>query len=278
MIPQALRSAAQFGWCAETIYDIHAPLSFAFAGEVIEDHRRFYAFDDIDVLRRRYSDDRTVVELKDAGAGSQVGTGSRRSIRDIARTSSSPVRFGEYLTRIADWRDAERVLELGTNLGIGTCHLAAGMKSGGRLVSIDADDTLAAFAKTAVQETVPFADVQIAVGTFRDQLPGILSELGRVDLAFVDGHHAEQPTVDYYELIRAYCHEDSVLIFDDIHWSSGMERAWDRIRRRPEVTLSLDLYRWGVIFFDTKIRSPQHHALVPWTWKPWHMGFFRSRR
>ena len=275
---QALRSAVQYAWRAETIYDIHAPLAFRFLGEVVEDRRHFDAYDDLDALRARYAADDTWVELQDAGAGSQVGNRERRRVRDIAATSGSPARFGRYLTSLVDWRGARRVLELGSNLGIGSCYLAAGIPLDGRLVTIDADPAMAAFAKTALAQTVPFAHAEVVTGTFADTLPKVLADLGGVDVAFVDGHHAEEPTKAYYRQLREACHEGSVLIFDDVHWSSGMEAAWKWIRSRPEVTMSFDLYRWGVVFFDESIRVPQHHHVAPWRWKPWHMGFFTSRR
>ncbi len=272
----ALRSAARYAWRAETIYDIHAPLAFAFAGQVLEDRRHFYHYDAIDALRAQYAANAAKVQLHDAGAGSQVGHSPLRSIRAIAASSATPPRFGRYLTNLVDWRGARTVLELGTNLGIGSCYLAAGMAPGGRLVTIDADAGLAAYAKTAIAKVLPFADARVEIGTFADRLPSVLAELGEVDVVFVDGHHAEAPTEDYYEQLFAHCHEGSVLIFDDIHWSLGMENAWAWIRSRPEVTLSIDLYRWGVVFFEPGVQVPQHLTLAPRAWKPWHMGFFSA--
>lgn len=274
---QALRSAARYAWRADTIYDIHAPLAYAFLGEVIEDRRHFYVHDDIEALRRRYASDDTLIELDDAGAGSQVRTARRSRVRDIASGSATPARLGRYLTSLVDWRGARRVLELGSNLGIGSCYLAAGMPFGGRLVTIDADPGMAAYAKTGLAQTVPLARADVVTGTFAERLPAALETLGRVDVAFVDGHHAEGPTKAYFEHIRAYCHADTVLVFDDIHWSSGMEAAWAWIREQPGVSLTLDLYRWGVVFFDPSVKSPQHLDVAPWRWKPWHMGFFKSR-
>ncbi len=274
----ALRSAARYAWRAETIYDIHAPLAFAFAGQVLEDRREFYAYGEIDELRARYAADRTSVRLHDAGAGSQVGDSHVRSVRAIAASSATPPRFGRYLTNLVDWRQARTVLELGTNLGIGSCYLAAGMPSDGRLITIDADAGLAAFAKTAIAQVLPLSQTEVRIGTFAECLPDALHTLGKVDVAFIDGNHAEGPTKAYYDQIFAHCHPGSVLIFDDIHWSPGMERAWEYIRTRPEVTLSVDLYRWGVVFFEPGVQDAQHYDVVPWRWKPWHMGFFRSRR
>ena len=271
---QALRSAARYAWRAGTIYDVHAPLAFGFLGEVVEDRRHFYVHDEVAALRARYAADTTVISLHDAGAGSRVKQADRRRVCDVAATSGSPERFGRYLTSLVDWRGARNVLELGSNLGIGSCCLAAGMRPDGRLVTIDADPQMAAFAKTALSQTVPYARAEVVTGTFVETLPSVLEELKTVDVAFVDGHHAEGPTKSYFEQVRQHCHAGSVVVFDDIHWSPGMESAWAWIRARPEVRLSFDLYRWGVVFFDPAVGEKRHYEVLPWRWKPWHMGFF----
>jgi len=273
----AFSSAARYVWSAKTIYDVHAPLAFSFLGQVIEDKRHFYAFDWVQELRDGYTLDHTEIALTDFGAGSRTAAQKTRKIKDIARMSGSPKRFGEYLFKTVDWLNANRVLELGSNLGIGTSYLAAALPSDGKLVSIDADENLIKRARGAVKSIAPQADAILLLGTFVDQLDAALKELDTVDLAFIDGHHAEQATKDYFAQILLHCHEKSVIILDDIHWSPGMEAAWAWVKAQPQVTCSIDLFRWGVVFLDPSILVPQHLTIVPWLWKPWHMGFFSSR-
>ena len=275
---QAIRSALRYFLAADTIYDIHAPRAFQFVGEVVEDKRQFYAYQRIEAIRQDYLSSTQLLQLHDAGAGSQVQSDSVRQLGDVARGSASPPRFGRYLLRCADLLKARRVLELGTNLGLGAAYLAAGMPRDGHLITIDADATLAAFAKTTLATAAPWTRVDVTVGLFADRLPEALATLGHVDLAFIDGHHAEQATIDYFNAIRLFCHTKSVVILDDIHWSTGMEAAWRHICTQPGISLTIDLYRWGVVFFDPQIIIPQHLTIVPWHWKPWHMGFFSSRQ
>ena len=245
---------------------------------MVEDRRHFNAYDDIEALRHRYLHSDRTLELHDAGAGSRVARAGTRTIADICRTSATPPRFGRYLFATVDQLRASNVLELGSNLGIGACYLAAAMPSGGRLVTIDADPALAACARTALARTVPRASAEVLVGTFAARLPEALAALGRVDVAFVDGHHDEHATLGYVAQIRAHCHAGSILILDDIHWSTGMERAWTQLRQQDGVSLSIDLYRWGILFFDPGVRRAQHLTIAPWRWKPWHMGFFTARQ
>lgn len=272
-----LRSVLRYAWRAQTIYDVHAPLAYAFLGQVVEDDRHFYAFDQIAAQRRTLARDGTVIALDDHGAGSQVGAAVRRRVRDILRTSGTPPRFGRYLHKAVDFTGARHVLELGTNLGIGTAYLASALPTGGRLVTIDADEQLVARAKATVKHAAADARVSFRAGTFAAELGPALESLGRVDLAFLDGHHEDEPTRRYFAQVCRYRHSGTVVILDDIHWSAGMESAWEWVKARPEVTLTLDLQRWGVAFFDPGVRHRQHLVVAPRAYKPWHVGLFAAR-
>lgn len=274
---RALQSALEYAWRANTIYDVHAPRAFSFLGEVIEDDRHFYAFDRIERERRRLVSDGTPLTVVDHGAGPQRGERARRSVADIARTSGTTPRFGRYLFRTVEWSRARRVLELGTNLGLGAAYLCAPLGEDGLLVSIEGDANLMAEARRTLRHCAVCQPVRLLEGTFAERLPDALDALGTVDVAFLDGHHEEAATKAYFAAVAQRCHGESVVILDDIHWSEGMAAAWTWVKQQPGVTLTIDLYRWGVVFFDPQILRPQHLTIVPSGWKPWHMGFFSSR-
>ncbi|HSP12266.1 MAG TPA: class I SAM-dependent methyltransferase, partial [Salegentibacter sp.] len=69
------------------------------------------------------------------------------------------------------------------------------------------------------------------------------------DLIYFDGHHTKEATLKYFELLLPTAHNESVFIFDDIHWSRGMEEAWEMIKKHPEVRVSIDTFYLGLIFF-----------------------------
>jgi hypothetical protein len=85
--------------------------------------------------------------------------------------------------------------------------------------------------------------------TFDVALPKVLAEIPRLDFAYIDGNHTEEATLKYFHLLKEKCDENSVLVFDDIYWSEGMTRAWDNIKADKSVTLTIDLYRMGWVFF-----------------------------
>ena len=233
-----------------------------------------YALEQVAAMRRRLLADAEVLTLTDHGAGSQADTSRRRTVAEVARGSGTPERFGAYLTRLADRLAARRILELGTNLGLGTAYLALGAAHDAHVVSIDADPAVLAKARRELASLQHAAHIELLEGTFDARLGEALDRPGQLDIAFVDGHHSEAPTLRYFERLLPHCHAGTVLIFDDIHWSPGMTRAWERIRGHEAVTLTVDLYRWGVAFTDPAVVTEQHYRIVPRTWKPWRMGFF----
>jgi predicted O-methyltransferase YrrM len=85
--------------------------------------------------------------------------------------------------------------------------------------------------------------------------------MSRIDLAFIDGNHRKEPTLRYFETILPKTHEGSCIVFDDIHWSSEMEEAWELIRKDERVKLSIDLFFIGIVFFRTEFREKQHFSI-----------------
>ncbi len=98
-------------------------------------------------------------------------------------------------------------------------------------------------------------------GNFDDLLPGILQNNSNIDLAFIDGNHRKQPTINYFNLLVDKVSSSSILIFDDIHWSKEMEEAWQEIKNDSRVMLTVDLFFIGIVFFKNDFKTKQHFII-----------------
>ncbi len=241
---------------ASSIYRVHSPFVFQFIVEVLNDHRHYYAFDQIALLRRQLEADPRVIERIDFGAGR---SGRREKVARIARVTAATRAQGERLFRLARFLNSRRILELGTSLGIGTRYLAA---SGHveQLITLEGDPSLFQIASEHLGE---IEQVRMRCGAFSDTLASSLEQLGQLDLAYLDGDHTCKGTLAYFEACLPYCGPQSCLILDDIHWSADMERAWKSVQQHPSVRLSIDLYRCGMVFFRTEQREKEHFLLYP---------------
>ncbi|MFT5903100.1 MAG: putative O-methyltransferase YrrM, partial [Bacteroidia bacterium] len=97
-------------------------------------------------------------------------------------------------------------------------------------------------------------------GNFDETLQSFLNSIEKLDWAFIDGNHQEEPTVRYFQQCLGKCHNDSVLLFDDIYWSKGMAAAWENIKAHERVTVTLDLFQVGIVFLRQE--QPKQHFVI----------------
>jgi predicted O-methyltransferase YrrM len=241
---------------AQTRYRIHSPFVFALVQEALADDRSYYAFAEIEQQRRAFIADRRVIQRTDFGAGKD---GRRESVSRIARVAACPAAQGRTLFRLLHFLGSPNVLELGTSLGLGTRYLAgAGVHQ--RLLTLEGDPAIAAL---AAEHLAAEPRVEQRIGPFRDTLPGALRDLGQLDFLYLDGDHTEAGTLAYVRACLPYAGPSSCFVLDDIHWSGGMERAWNQLIHLPDVRLSIDCYRYGLLFFRPEQRQKEHFLLYP---------------
>jgi predicted O-methyltransferase YrrM len=255
---------------AKTKYHIHSPFVYQLVESVLEDDRWYYAFTEWELLRHRLLSDKTKIQLTDFGAGSQVSRSKERSLSSIARYSANPAFTCRMLFRLVQHLKPKTMLELGTSLGISTGYQSAAA-SGARMITIEGCPNVARYAAHHFQ-LMKVHSVQLIQGTFETMLPQALQELNRLDYVFIDGNHRREATLRYFEQCLAWSHEQSVFVFDDIHWSADMEQAWEAIKAHPRVSLTLDIFFFGVVFFRKEHPAKEHYTLIPWSWKPWGIG------
>ena len=252
-------------------HGIHSPFVFDLIKNVLNDSRVFPEYAAIERLRSHLESDPAILQIEDMGAGSALGGASKkilsRSVADIARRMAKPKKLGQLLFRLARYYRPERVLELGTSLGLSTAYLAVGAGSakatGGRsakVFTIEGAPEVGAVAKNNFR-VLGLENIDVTIGNFDRVLDATLNRAGRIDLAFIDGNHRLEPTLRYFNALYGQLSPSAVLIFDDIHWSREMEAAWESIKKDPRVTLSVDLFFIGLVFFRDNFKVKQDFVI-----------------
>jgi predicted O-methyltransferase YrrM len=192
------------------------------------DRRDFGLRDEIERHRRRMlADTSPLAAAKEESGPYDEG----QSVADACRVSKAK-RAARYLYSITAEYRPKVVLELGTNVGISSSYLAA---AGSAVTTCEASPARIEVAKR-LHKALGLSNITYVRGLFADTLEDTLSSLPPVDLAFIDGHHQYQPTLDYFAAIRAHASSQCVFIFDDIGWSEGMERAWTKLKPQFDTT------------------------------------------
>lgn len=207
-------------------------------------------------LVKRLSKDESILHITDLGAGSKNNTSNSRSVSSIVKHASVSRKFGKLLSTLVDYFECKTIIELGTSLGIGTSYLA--LKEGrNRVFTIEGCENIS---NRAQLNLAAFTNVQYFVGDFSTQFASVLNESGPADLVYIDGNHTQKATLEYYEYFLNHVTSKAILIFDDIHWSEGMEKAWQEVVASSEARVTIDLFRMGIVFLDPAL--PKEHFIL----------------
>jgi len=240
-------------------HGMHSPFVFEFIAKILNDKTVYPEYEKVEALRNQLLNDNTVIEVEDFGAGSVIDKKSKRSISSITKNAAKPRKFGQLLFRMIKHYQPATILELGTSLGITTSYLSLA-KPDARLITMEGSKEISEVAKKNFQN-LGLKNIESVEGNFDNTLSSVISQLPSIDFAFIDGNHRKEPTERYFKELISKTDNDSILVFDDIHWSSEMEAAWETIKNNTAVTCSIDLFFIGIVFFRKEFKEKQHFAI-----------------
>lgn len=227
--------------------------------ECFYDKKNYPAYRLLKDYRKELLHNKEKITVTDLGAGSKVFGSSERKISDIAKNAGVSSKRAKFLYRLNNYLNCRNSLELGTSLGMGTCALAANLTT--QVTSIEGCPETARIAKEEF-ERFGLKNTNLKIGEFDKVLEGLLQQGTdkKFDLVYFDGNHQKEATLKYFEALLPFAHNDSVFIFDDIHWSPGMEKAWEEIRKSPSVKVTIDTFYQGLVFFRRE-QAKQHFRI-----------------
>lgn len=236
-------------------HGIHSPFVYEFVENVLlPSYKQKDLFKPIEKIRSGYRKDTNhFIDVVDLGAGSFSKAGSKRAVAQIAKGAAKHPKFARLLNRMIEYYQISSVLELGTSLGLTTRYLAIADKDV-HVQTIEGAPGIADFTNQALTKE-GYKNIQVLVGDFEQQLPLALANMIGKKLVFVDGNHQYKPTVNYFQQIVQSCSEYDILVFDDIHWSEGMEKAWEEIIKNERVRCSVDLFFIGIVFLRKEFKE-----------------------
>ena len=238
-----------------------------FINEILEDTRHYYAFTDIERLRYAQLQNKNHIKVTDHGAGSLVNKDEVRTVGNILKYSAISPASGQFLFRLCRYFKPDTILELGTSLGISGAYLACAAPHA-RMISIEGCPETRQLAQDHFG-LLRLNNIALYEGTFEEQLPQALFRLKKLDLLYIDGDHRAGQSLKYFNQCLDYAHPKSIFVIADIHWSDEMEKFWAYIRQHPQVSISIDLFHFGLLFFQGSQAGKEHYSLIPSKYKFW---------
>lgn len=213
-------------------------------------------FRKIESFRQKLLHDHSFIEITELGAGSSLTASRRRKVSEIARHSLTRASFSRLLFRLIRHLNAQTILEFGTSLGVNTLYLSAAAP-GGKVYTLEGCPQTARLARQAFNSWM-LKNILLKEGAIDQTLPALLQTTQKLDAAYLDANHTYEATLHYFKSLLPYLHDNSFVVVDDIYWSAGMKKAWDEIQQHDRVSLSIDLYDAGILFFKPGLQKAHY--------------------
>ena len=231
-------------------FSIHSPFVYNLVVNVFEDHTEYSPYAQIENRKRQLIADKRSILRTDLGA-KQKTSDIPEKVRSIVKNQSVSRKNGKLLFRIAQKYKPAGILELGTSFGLSTSYLASACRES-KMITVEGCPETAAVARETFS-LMHLENIELITGNFDVILPEVLKKMQSSDLIFIDGNHRKDNVLDYFRQLLPSVRNETIIIFDDIHWSKEMEAAWKEICHHEKVKITIDLFQFGLVFFKKEL-------------------------
>ena len=253
-----LKSYFKFILKSSNQHGIHSPFVYDLITKCFYDKTEFIEYKQLSSFRKELIKLDTEITIEDFGAGSKVFKSNKRKISDLAKVAGASKQESELLFRIAKYFNPKSVLELGTSLAISTNTISKATANA-KITTVEGSKSIFDWNEKNTAK-YNFKNIKFTNSLFDNYLE-ILKPETKFDFIYIDGNHTYEATIKYFEILKNHIHKNSLIIFDDIHWSEGMDKAWNEIIRDKTVTLSIDTFHFGMVFFRKEQYNKEHFVV-----------------
>ncbi|MFI0490085.1 O-methyltransferase [Flavobacterium sp.] len=262
-----IKAYIKFLWNSKNEHAVHSPFVFSLIVKCFYDKKskpdpsgseQAKQYQVLKNYRNSLLENTNTIDVTDFGAGSKVFKSNTREISKIAKTAGISSNRAELLFRITNYFQPDTILEIGTSLGLATSALALGNPKA-KIITLEGCPETAHQCQLQLQN-FNIKNVELVITEFSTYFKTYNLQPTTYNLIYFDGNHSKTATLEYFELLLPTITNESVWILDDIHWSKDMEEAWKIIKKHPKVSVTIDTFQWGFVFFRRE--QPKEHFVI----------------
>ena len=251
-----IKSRLNFLLKSSNQHGIHSPFVYDLITKCFYDKTPFSAYHNLKALRNKLIYNQDLVKIKHYSEASKVFRSNHQKISTIVKCEGSSYKKQKQLYRITNYFKPKNVLELGTSLGLGSAAMAIDSNNS-IITTIEVNKNISAIAKK-VFKSYQLKNIQIDTSSFKDFFKK--NNYENLDLVYLDGTCDKESTIENFNSLLKHSHNESVFIINNIYWSKEMTEAWNIIKKQKEITVSIDTFYWGFLFFRKE--QPKQHFTI----------------
>lgn len=237
-----LKKFLEYQWRAKTKFYLHSPFVYQFYLNVIEGAND-EKFNSIHSLRKQLRKNASAIKPQDH----ETLESSTAKLGDLENHWVVSEKNGKFLYHLVKYFKPSTILELGNSDGILSSYLALANPDA-KIISFAPSLDRNEAAKQN-HSSLGIKNVELISGNLEEMLSSSLKNTS-TDLIFFESNQLKKGNVlQYFHQCIEHVNEKSIFIFEDIYWDKERYKAWNTIKQHPQITLTIDLFRYGICFF-----------------------------
>jgi len=180
-----------------------------------------------------------------------------RQVSKISKSTGISNKSAKLLIKLMQYYKPTSVIEIETSLGLSTAALSISLPNSS-ITTIEECRETGNIAQNLFNK-YKFKNIKLIIGNFNETLAKQLNK-NTFDFVFFNGNHTKKATLDYFKLSLSSIHNNSFFLFSNIYRNFEMKQAWEEIKKNPSVTITIDTYQWGIVFFR-KEQQKEHFTI-----------------
>ncbi|MCD7916195.1 MAG: SAM-dependent methyltransferase [Tannerellaceae bacterium] len=231
-------------------HGVHSPFVFNLITKVIEEKRPYYTFHDIELLRKQLIYKEEKITYPDRHHKGKLRT---RSISKIVAQEGIKPKHGALLFRLANYFKPRSILHIGPSMGLSALYLSS-YQTGANCIALEHIEEFATISRW-IYERAGRNPVSLQVGAYQNTLPPVLTSLNQLDLVYFNTATETFENEWLFTTCLKYIHDQTVFVIKGIKSNKEMRAFWSAVTGRPKVTVTIDLYSMGLVFFNRKLHK-----------------------
>ena len=222
-------------------YGVHSPFVFDLITNVIEERRLYYCYERIYPVRlqilqsgRKVTFHRHIIPIA-------------KALRKYCFTEQE----NRLLFRLANRFQSKTIYVAGSDFGLTPLYLTA-YSAASACIVVEPEPTVATIAREYLNKYTTATFVMQNNFTY---IPDNLDFI-------VFGYSFKSFSIHTFEHFLPHINDNTVMIIAGINASTINRKTWKSICAHPKVTVTIDLYRLGIVFFNPKLYQQTYNCIV----------------
>lgn len=200
-------------------HGVHSPFAFNLITKVINEKGKYYAYDDISAYLTNFNKSR----LK-------------------------PTKFDYLIFRLTNYFSSQNILEIGAGKGT-TALFASASSSTCKCTCIETSEQKRLVAKQLLKGWARNITIKQEISSeIESCFDCIIIHLNSYNLNFSA----------FENQILPLCNDNTFIVFNNIRTKPQHQMLWKKLKQSNEITVTFDLYKTGIIFFNKKLHKSNY--------------------